>query len=129
MSNQPNILDRAADVLTSPPGQILVAGLIGGVLRWVSTEKGWKGGVASILSGLAAAWYLGPLFAALLAGTFGGDADSPRLVAGSAFFVGVGGISIVALLINVSKRLNSTEVSKRLVDAIVLLFTGKGPSP
>ena len=129
MEPKTTTFDRALDLVSSTPFQVLLAGLVGGVLRWLTTEKGWKGGVASILSGLATAWYFGPPLAAVIAPTLGLDPNSPRLVAGSAFFVGVGGISIVALVVSVSKSLNNSGVATALRDALVHFLTRGGPRP
>ena len=65
----------------------------------------------------------------MIAPTLGLDPNSPRLVAGSAFFVGVGGISIVALVVSVSKSLNNSGVATALRDALVHFLTRGGPRP
>lgn len=131
MSNN-NTIDRAVDVVASHPFQILLAGLIGGVLRWLTTEKGWRGGLASIFSGLAAAWYLGPPTAALVSDVFAVSPDNPQLVAGVAFVVGIGGISIIALIVSVFRSLNTASMTRAVLGALAdfLRFKfGGGPKP
>lgn len=131
--NDRGTFERAFDWLSSTPGQVFLAGLIGGILRWLHTEKTWKGGVASILSGLASAWYLGPTTAVLLADRFGVEPDNARLVAGVSFVVGVGGISLVAFIISVFRGINTRAGAQKgvqlfwaMIDAIVSL---RGPRP
>lgn len=130
MNEKPTILDHAFNWLATTPGQILIAGLIGGVIRWLTPGAGdWRARLLSLISGAATAWYFAPPASSLVAGWMSRPADDVQVVAAIAFFLGVGGISIVALLVDISKRLNSSAVSKRLVETIVFAFTGKGPTP
>lgn len=130
MNYKPTFFDHALNWLGTTPGQVLVAGLIGGVIRWLTPGAGdWRARLLSLISGAATAWYFAPPASSLVAGWMSRPADDVQLVAAIAFFLGVGGISIVALLVDISKRLNTAAVSKRLVDALVLLVTGRGPTP
>lgn len=132
--NDRGTLERAFDWLASTPGQVFLAGLIGGILRWLHTEKTWKGGLASILSGLASAWYLGPTTAVLLADRFGVEQDNARLVAGVSFVVGVGGISLVAFIISVFRGINTRAGVQKAIQVIWEFIRwksggGGGPRP
>jgi hypothetical protein len=125
-------IERTFEFFTSMPGQILMAGLVGGILRWLTTEKTWKGGVASLLAGLASAWYIAPPLAAYLAADLPVGPKNVELVAVCAFFAGVGGISLVALIVNISRGINTNAVVKSLISfagEILRLKFGGGPRP
>ena len=120
--NDRGTFERAFDWLSSTPGQVLLAGLVGGVLRWLTTEKTWRGGLASIASGIATAWYLGPPTAIWFAERFGAQPDNPQVVGGVSFVVGIGGTSLIALIVSVSRGLNTRGVSHRLKNALLALI-------
>ena len=40
MEPKTTTFDRALDLVSSTPFPVLLAGLVGGVLRWLTTEKG-----------------------------------------------------------------------------------------
>lgn len=132
---KPHIIDRSLDWLSTAPGQILLAGLIGGIIRWLSPGSGdWRARLLSLVSGAATAWYLAPPVSLFIAGLLGASPDNVQIVAGVAFFLGIGGISIVALIVELSKGLNNPTFIKSLVTAILdtivhIITRGRGGPP
>lgn len=116
-----NPLSKALDFTTSNAGQLVLAGLIGGVLRWLHTEKTWKGGLASILSGAAIAFYLGPLAVSF----WNLSTEDLGLLLGIGFIVGIGGTSIVAFIITIFRALNTQRNAGLAARALVSALWSK----
>ena len=97
MGERPDILTW----LLSEPGKAALAGALGGIVRWVTLREHWRDGIVSLLVGAICAIYLGPLVAPLLEPVIGRLAPGGDTAGFSAFVVGIGGMSISGLLIDV----------------------------
>lgn len=82
--------------------KLLIAGICGGLSRWITTRENWKDGLLSMIAGGIAAVYVGPVFTPLFLPaadwlgvdresvlSFGGYAAGLSAVAVSAFIIGV----------------------------------------
>ncbi len=107
MGERPDILTW----LLSEPGKAALAGALGGIVRWVTLREHWRDGILSLLVGAICAVYLGPLVAPILEPVIGKLAPGGDTVGFSAFVVGIGGMSISGLLIDVF-RARRAEVGK-----------------
>lgn len=87
--------------IQSDGGRIAVAGAAGGVVRWLTLRQNWKEGAIAMIVGAICAKYLGPLVVPILEpalGRFDPGGDNIGLLS---FLVGLGGISISGLLIDI----------------------------
>lgn len=124
MTEKTNIFEKVVDFLASPTGAALLAGVAGGVLRWVSEKEKPADGVATVVAGAITAVYLGPPTTYFVAHWLDMAVDDPQLVAGVSFVVGVGGISIGALIVSAFR---SRAFSSAVKDAIVFMLSRKPP--
>lgn len=95
------------EILAGDASTAVLAGALGGLVRWITLRSNWREGAGAILVGAICAMYLGPLVEPILepvvgAITPGGDADGF-----SSFIVGLGGISITGFIIDVFVRRKS----------------------
>jgi hypothetical protein len=107
MGERPDILTW----LATEPGKAALAGALGGIVRWVTLREHWRDGILSLLVGAICAIYLGPLVAPILEPVIGKLAPGGDTAGFSAFVVGIGGMSISGLLIDVF-RARRAEASK-----------------
>ncbi len=77
-----------------------LAGAAGGIVRWVTLREHWKDGLTSLLVGALCAIYLGPLANPLLEPWMGPIVPGRDTNGFSSFVVGLGGISISGMLID-----------------------------
>ena len=82
--------------LFNAEGKLVVAGALGGVVRWLSLRETWQEGLVSIVVGAICAVYLTPLFTPSLT-AWSGLPEAARL---TAFMVGIGGIGVVGFVID-----------------------------
>lgn len=82
-------------------GRAAVAGALGGVVRWVTLRESWREGLMSLIVGAICASYLGPLVTPILEPVIGHLTPMGDSTGFSAFVVGVGGMSISGLLIDI----------------------------
>lgn len=85
--------------LNSDAGQALLAGALGGVVRWRVKGESWREAGITITVGAICALYLGPLALPLLENTVGIVVTGGDLAGLSAFIVGLGGMSISGMII------------------------------
>lgn len=97
--------------LFSSEGQTALAGALGGLVRWITLREKWTDGIAALIVGAICAMYLGPLIEPLLAPTIGQIAPGRDATGFSAFVVGIGGISLSGLLIDLirARRAQTTR--------------------
>jgi hypothetical protein len=107
MGDRPDILTW----LGTEPGKAALAGALGGIVRWVTLREHWRDGILSLLVGAICAVYLGPLVAPILEPVIGNLAPGGDTAGFSAFIVGIGGMSISGLLIDIF-RARLAEVGK-----------------
>ena len=84
----------------SSDGQTALAGALGGLVRWITLRDNWTDGIAALVVGAICALYLGPLIEPLLAPTIGQIAPGQDATGFSAFVVGLFGISLSGMLID-----------------------------
>jgi hypothetical protein len=107
MGDRPDIVTW----LGSEPGKAALAGALGGIVRWVTLREHWRDGILSLLVGAICAVYLGPLVAPILEPVIGKLAPGGDTAGSSGFVVGISGMSISGLLIDVF-RARRAEVGK-----------------
>lgn len=77
-----------------------LAGAAGGIVRWVTLRERWQDGVASLIVGALCALYVGPFVNPLIKPLIGDLAPNGDSNGFASFIVGLGGISIAGLLID-----------------------------
>jgi hypothetical protein len=97
---QPDAQPGVIEWFLSPDGQAALAGALGGLVRWITLRERWTDGVAALIVGAICAMYLGPLIEPILTPTIGRIAPRQDATGFSAFVVGLGGISLSGLLID-----------------------------
>lgn len=87
--------------LGSDRTQLVVAGALGGLVRWLTLRDHWSDGVIAIIVGALCAAFVSPLALPALTPFLGSVGMPPDSVTGfSGFIVGVGGISVSGLLLD-----------------------------
>lgn len=84
-----------------------LAGAAGGVVRWVTLRERWQDGVASLLVGSICALYVGPFVNPLISPMMSDLAPNGDSTGFASFLVGLGGISIAGLLIDLVRARTS----------------------
>lgn len=82
-------------------GQLLLAGALGGVVRWLTLRSHWSDGLISIVVGAICALYVSPLALPSLIpwlGNIGVPADSVGGLSG--FLIGIGGITFSGFIMD-----------------------------
>ena len=102
--------------LWTEPGKAALAGALGGIVRWMTLRENWRDGLVSLLVGAICAVYLGPLVAPILEPVIGRLAPGGDSAGFSSFVVGIGGMSISGLIIDIF-RARRAEVRKGDGDA------------
>ena len=90
--------------MASDPGRAALAGALGGVVRWLTLRHSWKEGVVTLLIGGICAMYLGPLALPLIEPLTSRVAPTGDASGLSSFLIGLGGISISGLILDVFDR-------------------------
>jgi len=86
--------------LASDPGKAVVAGALGGVVRWLTLQERPRDGMASMIVGAICALYLGPLAVPIIEPMVGKIATNPEQTIGfGSFVIGIGGMSASGFLI------------------------------
>lgn len=87
---------------TSRAAQAAVAGVLGGLVRWITMRDNWKEGLGATVVGAICAIYLGPAGLTLVESWF--KIEITDETGGlSAFLMGILGIGISGLIIDMSK--------------------------
>jgi hypothetical protein len=90
--------------LLADKGQLAVAGALGGVVRWLSLREDWRDGLVSITVGAICAVYLSPLAIPLFDSVLGKIVvDAAARHSFSGFLIGIGGIAVSGLVLDVWK--------------------------
>jgi hypothetical protein len=90
--------------LIGEKGQLAVAGALGGVVRWLSLREDWRDGLVSITVGAICAVYLSPLAIPLFDSVLGKIVvDAAARHSFSGFLIGIGGIAVSGLVLDVWK--------------------------
>lgn len=105
--------EQLATVLSTETGKLAIAGVAGAMVRWVTLRNNWKEGLSALVVGGICATYVGPLMAPLMEPLIGAVAPDGDTTGFSAFVVGLGGISISGMLIDIinarRSKLNAQE--------------------
>jgi len=89
------------DWLTTDKTQLLVAGALGGLVRWITLRDKWTDGLASVVVGTICALYVSPLTIPIVTPALGGIGMPPESTNGlSGFLTGVAGIALSGILID-----------------------------
>jgi hypothetical protein len=84
--------------------QLLVAGALGGLVRWITLRDNWKDGLASVLVGTICALYPSPLTLPMLSPLLANVGIQPESTNGlSGFLTGIAGIAMSGLIIDFLK--------------------------
>lgn len=92
------------DLFFGSQGSIVLAGALGGVVRWITLKERLREGVASVICGAICSVYLGPLVQPAitpLLGSFVVEEASRSAFGG--FILGLGGITVAGFVIDVLK--------------------------
>lgn len=90
--------------LATEPGKAAVAGALGGIVRWLTLRPSWKEGGATLIIGSICAVYLGPVALPLIEGSIGKIVPGGDMAGLSSFLVGIGGISLSGLVLDIFDR-------------------------
>lgn len=90
--------------LGSDPGRAALAGALGGIVRWLTLRHSWKEGVVTLIVGGICAMYLGPLALPLIEPFIAKVAPTGDAGGLSSFLIGMGGISISGLVLDMFDR-------------------------
>jgi hypothetical protein len=100
--------------LATASGKLMIAGALGGVVRWLTLREGWRDGLASIIVGGITAVFVGPAAHTILrpiVDLAGVEPDAANSLGG--FLIGVGGILVSGFFIDLwrarSRMLKSTQ--------------------
>lgn len=109
----------------------VMAGALGGIVRWITLQETRSAGVRSVIVGSICAAYLGPLVAPLLEPVIGKIAPDAGSDGFAGFIVGLGGISIASLLIDVirARRLVLKEAARNDPDSVASSPPPAPPEP
>ncbi len=103
-------------------GQLLIAGVAGGIVRWATLKEKWPDGLISILVGALCAVYVGPAAFPILGPmiNFAGiEPNSAKSLAG--FMIGAGGILVAGFFIDLwRERRRQLKSTVRGEDFVVI---------
>ena len=90
--------------LFSEPSRAALAGIAGGIVRWLTLRSNWKEGVGTLIVGALCAIYAGQLALPIVEGSIGKIIPGEDMTGLSSFLVGIGGISISGLVLDIFDR-------------------------
>lgn len=82
-------------------GKAAIAGALGGIVRWVTLKERPADAAGSLIVGAICAVYLGPLVLPMIEPVFGKVAPGGDPAGFASFVVGLGGISLAGLVIDI----------------------------
>jgi uncharacterized protein (DUF2062 family) len=97
--------------------QMVIAGALGGLVRWMTLREQWPDGLISIVVGGICAAYFSPLAYPIIdvvLSNIVADAEARRSLA--AFMVGIGGIGVVGFVMDLW-RVRWSKAKKEATDA------------
>lgn len=97
-------LSTIIDWLLGDRGSTVLAGALGGVVRWITLKESWKEGASSIIVGGIGSLYLTPLVNPAMSSIIGSFVvDEANRLTFSGFIVGLGGIAFTGFVIDFIK--------------------------
>lgn len=101
------------DLITAILGVPLVAGALGGAIRWVHLKEGWLQGIGSVLTGSLVGNFFWAMASRWLDGLAEASQMDPAAARGAgAFFVGLVAVWVVQYVIDFGRR--KTELKKEI---------------
>lgn len=97
-------IDALREFFTIDPGKAALAGALGGVVRWATLRHDWREGLVAVVVGAICAIFLGPLVEPLLEPVLGAITPDGGADGFASFVVGLGGISLSGLVIDILNR-------------------------
>lgn len=88
----------------SEPGKAALAGAAGGIVRWLTLRPSWREGLATLVVGAICAIYAGPVALPIVEASIGKALPGGDMAGLSSFLVGIGGISLSGLLLDIFDR-------------------------
>lgn len=99
--------------LLTEKAQAVMAGALGGVVRWLSLREDWKSGLISITVGAICSLYLSPLAIPIIEPVLGKLVIDPAARAGfSGFIMGIGGIAVAGFFIDLWNARRAARLSE-----------------
>lgn len=92
------------DFVLGDKGSTILAGALGGVVRWITLKEKLREGVASVVCGAICAVYLGPIIMPALTPLLGSFVlEEASRAAFGGFVLGLGGITVSGFVIDFIK--------------------------
>lgn len=89
------------DLIFGTQGSVILAGALGGVVRWITLKETFREGVASVIVGAICSRYLGPLVQPAMTPLLGSFVvEEASRAAFSGFILGLGGITVSGFVID-----------------------------
>ena len=98
-------LNDMSDLMWTDASRAILAGAAGGLVRWITLRDNWREGVPAVIAGALSALYLGPLAVPLLEPWVGPIAPGENAEGFSSFVVGIAGISLTGLVIDIFAKI------------------------
>lgn len=99
------MLNAIWEWLAGDRASTILAGSLGGLVRWITLKENFRDGVASILVGGIAAAYLTPLVLPAMTPVIGSFVGDEANRAGfSGFIIGIAGITVTGFLIDFFRK-------------------------
>jgi hypothetical protein len=114
MMTKTSFVDSILAWLSTDPGKAVIAGGLGGVVRWLTLRHSLAEGIVTIVIGGICAMFLGPLTTPILEPTIGKIAPVGNAAGLGAFIVGMAGVSLSGLIMDIfeRKRRGANDVDK-----------------
>lgn len=96
-----SLIDGVLGWFSTDPGKAVIAGGLGGLIRWITLRHSLKEGILTILVGAICANYLGPLVVPVFENTLGKVVPVEGL---GYFLVGMGGLSLTGMILDRMER-------------------------
>lgn len=101
------------DLIGPEKASTVLAGALGGVVRWITLKERISDGIASIAAGAICAVYLGPVIQPAITPLIGSFVlDEAARVSSGGFVLGLGGITVAGFLIDFLKSWAKRSVEK-----------------
>ncbi len=113
-------IERLGVWIESDDAQLLLAGALGGIVRWATLQHSWREGMVAMAVGAICALYLGPIMLPLVVSIIGPLSPGGNLQGLASFLVGVAGISFAGFLIDIfdAKFIKSKKEQKDAKDKV-----------
>lgn len=101
------------DLIGPEKGSTILAGALGGVVRWITLKERIREGIASVCAGAICAVYLGPVIQPAITPLIGSFVlEEAARVSFGGFVLGLGGITVAGFLIDFLKGWARRSIDK-----------------